>query len=130
MTSPLFFSLPASEVACERLALELHGERGYTETRRFPDGETYLRVETDPRGRDAIIVGTLADPDDKILSLLFLADTLRDLGAASVGLVAPYLAYMRQDARFHPGEAVTSRSFAALLSNSVDWLLTVDPHLH
>jgi ribose-phosphate pyrophosphokinase len=44
--------------------------------------------------------------------------------------VAPYLAYMRQDRPFHPGEAVTSRHAAGLLSRGFDWLVTVDPHLH
>jgi ribose-phosphate pyrophosphokinase len=47
-----------------------------------------------------------------------------------VGLVAPYLAYMRQDTRFHPGEAVSANTFAQFLGESVDWLVTVDPHLH
>jgi ribose-phosphate pyrophosphokinase len=47
-----------------------------------------------------------------------------------VGLVAPYLAYMRQDRRFREGEALTSTSFAKLISAKFDWLLTVDPHLH
>src|SRR3569832_2014110 len=37
---------------------------------------------------------------------------------------------MRQDVRFHPGEAVRSRTFARLLSSSFDGLVTVDPHLH
>jgi ribose-phosphate pyrophosphokinase len=37
---------------------------------------------------------------------------------------------MRQDTQFHPGEAVTSKEFAALLSNYVDWIATLDPHLH
>jgi ribose-phosphate pyrophosphokinase len=37
---------------------------------------------------------------------------------------------MRQDHRFHPGEAITSRSYARLLSASLDYLVTVDPHLH
>ena len=45
-------------------------------------------------------------------------------------LIAPYLAYMRQDKRFNPGEALTSASFARLLSGSLEGLLTVDPHLH
>jgi len=52
------------------------------------------------------------------------------MGARRVGLVAPYLPYMRQDARFHPGEAVTSRTFARFVSQTFDWLVTVDPHLH
>ena len=73
---------------------------------------------------------TLDHPNDKLLSLLFAAATARDLKASKVGLVSPYLAYMRQDRRFKPGEAVTSREFARLLSNAFDWLVTVDPHLH
>jgi ribose-phosphate pyrophosphokinase len=59
-----------------------------------------------------------------------VADTARDLGAARIGLVAPYLPYMRQDARFQPGEGVTSRYFSRVMSAHVDWLATVDPHLH
>jgi ribose-phosphate pyrophosphokinase len=105
-------------------------ERGVVTMRRFPDGETYVRVETSVRGRDVAIVCTLDRPDDKLLPLFFLAATARDLGAASVGLVAPYLAYMRQDRRFAEGEGITSAYFASLLSRSVDWLVTVDPHLH
>ena len=65
-----------------------------------------------------------------MLPLLFAAATARELGASRVGLVAPYLAYMRQDRRFKPGEAVTSRQVARLLSDAFDWLVTVDPHLH
>ena len=64
------------------------------------------------------------------MALLFAAQAARDLGASQVGLVAPYLAYMRQDTRFNDGEAVTSRYFARFLSSAVDWLVTVDPHLH
>lgn len=37
---------------------------------------------------------------------------------------------MRQDKRFRPGEAITSRTYARLLSSSLDFLVTVDPHLH
>ncbi len=44
--------------------------------------------------------------------------------------MAPYLAYLRQDARAEPGEALTSHYFARLLSSAFDWLVTVDPHLH
>ena len=80
--------------------------------------------------RDVVLVCTLNAPDDKSLALLFAARTARALGARRVGLVAPYLAYMRQDKRFHPGEAVTSTDYGALLSGAFDWLVTVDPHLH
>jgi ribose-phosphate pyrophosphokinase len=44
--------------------------------------------------------------------------------------VAPYLAYLRQDRRFRSGEAVSARHFSHLLAESLDWVVTVDPHLH
>ncbi len=103
---------------------------GAVETRVFPDGETYLRIDAECAQKSVVLVCTLDRPDDKLLPLVFLADAARDLGASRVGLVAPYLAYMRQDRRFQPGEAVTSRTFAGLLSRYLDWLVTIDPHLH
>src|SRR3546814_15475490 len=63
------------------------------------------------------------------LPLRFAARAAREFGARSVGLIAPYLGYMRQDTRFHPGEAVSPPLFAQFLEEAFDWLVTVDPHL-
>lgn len=126
----LIFALPGNEFLAEKLQTALPAHPGALSMRSFPDGETYVRVESDCAGQEVIVVASLDRPDDKIIPLLFLADTLRDLGATRVGLVAPYLAYMRQDRRFLAGEGITSRYFARLLSQHVDWLVTVDPHLH
>ena len=126
----LVLALPGSERMAQRLS-ELAGVPiGIIESRRFPDGEAYVRLETDCAGRIVVLVCTLDRPDEKFLRLVFLADAVRDLGAIGVGLIAPYLAYLRQDRRFRAGEAITSRTFAALVSGHVDWLVTVDPHLH
>lgn len=111
----------ANILACPMLSVE---------TRRFPDGEMYVRVNGTCAGHAAAVVASLDRPDQKTPGLLFLADALRDAGAASVGLVAPYLAYLRQDTQFAPGEAVSSRTFAKVVSRSFNWLVTVDPHLH
>jgi ribose-phosphate pyrophosphokinase len=119
-----------SESLGRHLAETLGLPLGAVESRRFPDDETYLRLDTTCRDRHVVIAGTLDRPDPKLLPLVFLAEAARAEGATRVGLVAPYLAYMRQDQQFRPGEAVTSRMFAALLSRHVDWLVTVDPHLH
>jgi len=127
---PLFFAMPDNEAAANALAKALGGATGELELRRFPDGESYLRFAGDLAGQTVALVCTLDRPNEKTLPLLFAAATARELGAAKVGLVAPYLAYMRQDKRFNPGEAVTSREFARLLSDAFDWLVTVDPHLH
>jgi ribose-phosphate pyrophosphokinase len=128
--TPLLIPLPGNEAMAGLLAAALAGEVGRLDLHRFPDGESYVRLLTDVAGRDVILVCTLDHPDRKLLPLLFAAATARELKATRVGLVAPYLAYMRQDRRFKPGEAVTSRRFAELLSEAFDWLVTVDPHLH
>ncbi len=121
---------PGHEPLAQRLANLLTVEQGSVDTRRFPDGETYLRIASDVKNAQVVVCASLAAPDGQLASLIFLAQTARELGALSVGLVAPYLAYMRQDIRFKPGEAVSARLFAGLLSDTFDWLLTVDPHLH
>ncbi len=130
MTPLLFIAMPGNDAMAQSLAKMLDGEIGKVELRDFPDGETYLRFAGDLGGRTLALVCTLDHPNSKILPLLFAAATAREIGAAKVGLVAPYLAYMRQDRRFKPGEAVTSRHVAGLLSDAFDWLVTVDPHLH
>jgi ribose-phosphate pyrophosphokinase len=112
------------------LARRLDVELGRTTLRRFPDGESYVQIESDVAGRDVVIACTLDRPDGKLLPLYLLAATARDLGARRVGLVAPYLAYLRQDSRFRPGEGVTSAYVARLIGTMADWLVTVDPHLH
>jgi ribose-phosphate pyrophosphokinase len=130
MTVPLVIAMPGNEAMTLALSQALGAEVGQLELRAFPDGESYLRFHTDISKRTLVIICTLDRPNDKILPLLFAAATARELGTAKIGLVAPYLAYMRQDRRFKPGEAVTSRQVAQLLSNAFDWLVTVDPHLH
>jgi len=122
--------MPGNESFAAALAAQGGWRLGELETRRFPDGESYVRLLSDVRGSIVEIVCTLARPDDAILPLVFAADAARDLGASAVNLVAPYLAYMRQDRRFRPGEAITSRSFARLISATFDRLTTIDPHLH
>ncbi len=89
-----------------------------------------VRIDADVAGKDIIIACSLARPDENTLPLLFAADAVRELGATRILVVALYLPHMRQDKRFHPGEAVTSKAFARLLSTHVDSLVTVDPHLH
>ena len=123
-------AMPGSERCGEQIAEHLGAVQCRLESRRFPDGEIYLRLLDEVEGRHVAVVAQLRDPDPQLPGLLFLADALRELGASSVGLVAPYLPYMRQDIRFHPGEAVTSRSFARLVSTAFAWLVTMDPHLH
>jgi ribose-phosphate pyrophosphokinase len=126
----MLLAYPGNESIGEALRSLLNAEPVAFAMRQFPDGETYIRINSDVADRAVALVCTLHNPDEKLLPLVFMASTLRELGVRSVGLVTPYLAYMRQDRRFEPGEALTSLSFARLLSSQFDWLATVDPHLH
>ena len=123
-------AMPGNDALAEQLAAALELERVPVTVRHFPDGESHVRVEGPVIGRHAVIACTLDRPDPKLVPLLLLACAAREAGALSVGLVAPYLAYMRQDRRFHPGETTSAVQFGAWISRHFDWLVTVDPHLH
>jgi ribose-phosphate pyrophosphokinase len=126
----LVLPLPGAEDLARQLATGIGAELGGLELHRFPDGEVRIRIAGRAAERTVILAGSLDRPDGKVLPLLFAAGTARDLGASGIGLVVPYLSYLRQDAAFRPGEGVSARHFARLLSGTADWLVTVDPHLH
>lgn len=96
----------------------------------FPDTETVVRILSSVQGQVVYIVTSLDRPNEKILPLLLAADAARADGATAVHLIAPYLAYMRQDKAFHDGEGVSALTFTRLLSSHFDGLITIDPHLH
>jgi len=95
----------------------------------FPDGERLVRLP-ERLPPTLVLYRSLDHPDHKLVELMLAARTARELGARRLVLVAPYLCYMRQDAAFHPGEAVSQRIVGRFLAELVDALVTVDPHLH
>jgi ribose-phosphate pyrophosphokinase len=99
------------------------------ERHRFPDGELKLRLPADLPAR-VVILRTLKDPNEKLIELLLAAQTARELGGRHLTLIAPYLAYMRQDIAFGAGEAVSQRLVGRFLAGLFDAVITVDPHLH
>jgi ribose-phosphate pyrophosphokinase len=95
----------------------------------FPDGESKLQLPTDIP-EEVILCRSLDRPNEKLIELILAAQGARDLGVKQLTLVAPYLAYMRQDIAFHPGEVVSQKIIGALLANYFDRVITVDSHLH
>jgi ribose-phosphate pyrophosphokinase len=122
------FAFPESRESAGRLANWLGIPLHDVGTRRFPDNECLVRVPS--AATVSIIYRSLDNLDPKLFELLLAASALRDLGAHRVILVAPYLAYMRQDMAFSLGEAVSQRVMGRLLAEHFDALVTVDPHLH
>jgi ribose-phosphate pyrophosphokinase len=99
------------------------------EHHRFPDGEIQLTLPPHLPPR-VVLLRSLNEPNDKLTELLLAAPTARQLGAQHLSLVAPYLAYMRQDKAFAPGQAVSQRIVGHWLATLFDAVITVDPHLH
>jgi ribose-phosphate pyrophosphokinase len=124
------FNMPGHEELGTDIAEFLGAAQGALVVHEFPDGETYVRGETPCQGHDAVLAVNLYQPNPIVLPLIYCARAVRELGARRVILASPYLPYMRQDARFQPGEVITSRIFAQLLSDNLDGLVTIDPHLH
>ncbi|GMO97443.1 ribose-phosphate pyrophosphokinase [Bradyrhizobium sp. TM239] len=121
-------TLPGGSDAAKRLAARLGLACSEIAVHRFPDGE--LRVAVAPATGTTILYASLDQPNDKLIALLFAAEALRRNGTKRLVLVAPYLCYMRQDAAFHPGEAISQRAMGSLLATTVDRIVTVDAHLH
>jgi ribose-phosphate pyrophosphokinase len=113
----------------ERLATAAGLAMAPIQRHRFPDGELKLRLPA-PVGARAVMLRSLHRPNEKLVELLLAARAARDLGARHLTLVAPYLAYMRQDAAFAPGEAVSQRIVGRWLAELFDAIVTIDPHLH
>jgi len=114
----------------EKIAIEMGLNFENVTTRVFPDGENYVRISTDLKGRDVVIVQTMfPDQNDSLIEFLQIVDTAKDLGAKSIVGIVPYLAYSRQDRRFQPGESLSSQTVAKMMKGvGVDELITVDTH--
>ena len=121
---------PASTELGKKIARELGLEPEPFGYRLFPDGESYIKLNSSVAGETVVLVQTTApNPDTRLMQLLVMARTARDFGARHIIACVPYLAYMRQDKRFLDGEALSFDIVLGLLEDSgVDDLLVVDLH--
>ena len=121
---------PASVVLGEAIAKELGFEATLLNHRLFPDGETYIRFPKSVKGETVVLVQTTApNPDRKLMQLLFMARTAKDMGAARIIAVIPYLAYARQDKRFLTGEALSFDIILGMLESAgVNDTVLIDIH--
>jgi len=116
---------PMGQALAQALGLPL----GLIRRHRFPDGELKLTLPA-PLSGSVVLLRSLHQPNEKLVELLISAPSARELGAERLLLASPYLAYMRQDIAFHPGEAVSQRHIGALLAGQFDGIVTLDPHLY
>lgn len=120
--------LPSSSRDAADLAARLGVPVHEIDVHAFPDGE--IRVTVGPASATTIIYASLDRPNDKLVALMFAAEALRRGGAKRLVLVAPYLCYMRQDAAFNEGEAISQKVIGPLLARHFERVITVGAHLH
>ncbi len=119
---------PASTALAERISRELGNVPfAIPFSKRFPDGELYVRIGGRMNGEDVVLVQS-SRTDEDLVQLLLLEDAIREAGAKRLVVVVPYFAYARQDRRFYPGEPVSARALTRHLELDADAVVTVDLH--
>lgn len=121
---------PASRDIAYKISNHMNADVVEVEHKFFPDSENYIRIKQPVKGEDVIIIQGMHPPQDThIIQTFLLVDVLLDLGANSVELVSPYLAYTRQDKRFLDGEAVSFKTLLKILDKlSLKRIYTVNIH--
>lgn len=118
---------PASQILGIKIAQELNIRYFNTESKTFPDGENYLRINVDNEslieGKEIIIVQSTGpssseNQNARLFELLMMIDSVKRMGANKIVVVIPYLAYARQDKIFRPGES----KFANLILRLIDYM--------
>jgi ribose-phosphate pyrophosphokinase len=121
---------PASTALAEKIS-ELTGyEKVPVTYKRFPDGESYIRLEGNVQDEHVVVMQTTCAPqDNRLMQLAFMAAAAKRNKARKVTAVVPYFAYARQDKIFLPGENVSIETVAQMLKAAgVDALVTVNIH--
>lgn len=126
----IIFTLHSFSTFAQNIVKQIPCKTGMMEIRSFPDEESYIKINSNVKNQKVIFIATLNKPNDKLIPLIFAAETARELGANEIGLIVPYLPYMRQDKQFKEGEGITSKYCGKMLSSYFSWLITIDPHLH
>jgi ribose-phosphate pyrophosphokinase len=129
--SLMVLSGSANRPLAEEVASSMGIELGSITTRRFADGEIFVRIDENVRGRDLYIVQSTCPPADNIMELLLLIDAAQRASAARVTAVVPYFGYARQDRKDQPRVAIGAKLVANLITTAgADRVLSVDFHQH
>jgi ribose-phosphate pyrophosphokinase len=116
----------AVEIA-ERMGLPL----GDVTIQRFADGEIFVRIDQNARGRDVFIIQPTPPPGDNLMELLLMVDAAKRASAARVTVAMPYYGYARQDRKDQPRVAIGAKLLANLVQAAgADRVLGIDFHTH
>jgi ribose-phosphate pyrophosphokinase len=120
----------AHRVLAERICAYIGVPLGDATVTSFPDGETYVKINENIRGRDVFIVQPTCPPTNQnLMELLIMVDAVRRASAARITAVIPFFGYARQDRKDQPRVPITAKLIANLLTAAgVTRVLTMDLH--
>lgn len=116
-----------SKILCRNIGQKLNAKVAEKQVKRFPDGEMYVRIEDDIKGKDVVVVGSTRS-DENLVEMLLTLNAAREASPRKLLAVFPYFGYSRQHRMYHPGEAISSKIMVQSLSLSVDGMYAVDLH--
>jgi ribose-phosphate pyrophosphokinase len=119
-----------SKNLAQRVCAEIGIELGRARTNLFPDGEVFVKLDDDVRGRDCYVVISTCEPvNDNLMELLVFCDCLRRASAKRVTMVMPYYGYGRQDRKDEGRVPITAKLVANLITAArADRVLAMDLH--
>lgn len=127
----LLLSGTANRPLAEEIAEELGGQLCKVTTKRFADGEIFVRIDENVRGRDVYVINPTNPPAENLLELLILMDAARRASASRITAVIPYFGYARQDRKDQPRVAISAKLMANMVSGAgADRVLAIDFHQH
>ena len=127
----LLLSGTANRPLAEEVADELESTLCKATIRRFSDGEIFVKIDENVRGRDVYIIQPTNPPAENLVELLLLMDAARRASAARITPVIPYFGYARQDRKDQPRVAISAKLMANVISQAgADRVLAMDFHQH
>jgi len=127
----LLLSGSANRALSEEIAEHLSQPLCQVTLRRFADGELFVKIDENVRGRDVYIMQPTNPPAENLIELLLLIDAARRASAARVTTVIPYFGYARQDRKDQPRVAISAKLMANMISVAgADRVLAMDFHQH
>jgi ribose-phosphate pyrophosphokinase len=127
----LIMSGSANPVLAEEVAQQLDTQLCQVTLKRFADGEIFVKIDENVRGRDVFIIQPTNPPAENLLELLLLMDAAKRASAARITAVIPYFGYARQDRKDQPRVAISAKLMANMVSQAgADRVLAIDFHQH
>jgi len=124
------FSGTSHPELAEAIAKHLDVRPSDTTVTQFPDGETFVKINENIRGRDTFIIQPTCPPtNENLMELLIMVDAAKRASAERITAVIPFFGYARQDRKDQPRVPITAKLVANLLTAAgVNRVLTMDLH--